>query len=226
MRNRVYFAEPDRLLGWRNRPGLAGPYGGDEFVTWVTINPDGQRGPSHPVARVPGKRRIAILGDSQTWGDGVADDETFVARLDGGDTEVLSFATPGWGTDQQLLELDNEAARWTPDVVVLALFIGNDLNDNVSRGTFQYPKPYFTRRRRRTGSSCTASRCRTRAAWHALIELYRGLMRHSALLNAFAEMNRKEPAPSEAQDAQPAAVRQQLDLRGGADARRTATAWL
>lgn len=207
MRNRVYFAEPDPLLGWRNRPGLAGPYGGDEFLTWVTINPDGQRGPSHPFARVAGKRRIAVLGDSQTWGDGVADDETFIALLDGGDTELLSFATPGWGTDQQLLVLDNQAARFRPDVVVLALFIGNDLNDNVNRGTFQYPKPYFTLedgdRLVLRGVPVPYSR-----AMHALIELYRGLMRHSALLNAIAEASRKdwgddepgarEPQPSNA----------------------------
>ena len=176
MRNRVYFAEPDPLLGWRNRPGFAGPYGGDEFLTWVTINEHGQRGPSHPVERVAGKRRIAVLGDSQTWGDGVADDETFVALLDGGSTEVLSFATPGWGTDQQLLALDNQAARFAPDVVVLALFIGNDLNDNASRGTFQYPKPYFALedgdRLVLHGVPVPYSR-----AMHALNEVYRGLMR-------------------------------------------------
>jgi hypothetical protein len=186
MRNRVYFAEPDSLLGWRNRPGLAGPYGGDEFVTWVTINPDGQRGPSHPRARVAGKRRIAVLGDSQTWGDGVADDETFVARLDGGANEMLSFASPGWGTDQQLLELDNEAARYAPDVVVLATFVGNDLADNANRGSFQYPKPYFTledgSRLVLHGVPVPFSR-----PLHALIEVYRGLMRNSALLNAVAE---------------------------------------
>jgi len=186
MRNRVYFAEPDALLGWRNRPGLAGPYGGDEFVTWVTINPDGQRGPSHPRARVAGKRRIAVLGDSQTWGDGVADGETFVALLDRDDTEMLSFATPGWGTDQQLLELDNEAARYAPDVVVLATFVGNDLADNANRGSFQYPKPYFTLeddgRLVLHGVPVPFSR-----PLHALIEVYRVVMRDSALLNALAE---------------------------------------
>lgn len=195
MRNRVYFAEPHPLLGWHNRPGLAGTYGGDEFVTFVTINADGQRGPSHPAARVPGKRRIAVLGDSQTWGDGVADDETFVARLDGGDTEVLSFATPGWGTDQQLLVLDAEAARWSPDVVVLALFIGNDLADNVSQGTFQYPKPWFTvdadGALELHGVPVPYSR-----PLHAAIELYRSLMRHSALLNAAAELSRRDWTPS------------------------------
>lgn len=195
MRNRVYFAEPHPLLGWHNRPGLAGTYGGDEFVTFVTINADGQRGPSHPVRRVPGKRRIAVLGDSQTWGDGVADDETFVARLDGGGTEMLSFATPGWGTDQQILVLDAEAARWSPDVVVLALFIGNDLSDNVSQGTFQYPKPWFTVADDGSlelhGVPVPYSR-----AMHAVIEVYRALMRHSALLNAIAELSRQDWTPS------------------------------
>jgi len=203
MRNRVYFAQPDRLLGWRNRPGLAGPYGGDEFLTWVTINPAGQRGPSHPYRRNPGKRRVAVLGDSQTWGDGVADDETFVALLDRADTEVLSFATPGWGTDQQLLALDNDAARYAPDVVVLALFIGNDLSDNLNRGTFQYPKPYFTID---TGDRLVLHGVPVpySSALHGLIEVYRGLMRHSALLNAIAETTRKDwSARTEAREAEP-----------------------
>lgn len=195
MRNRVYFAEPDSLLGWRNRPGVAGPYGGDEFLTWVTINPEGQRGASHPLARVPGKRRIAIVGDSQTWGDGVADDQTFVARLDHGDTEALSFATPGWGTDQELLELDSEAARYAPDDVVLATFVGNDLSDNASRGTFQYPKPYFTLDSagglQLHGVPVPYSR-----AMHALIEVYRGTMRYSALLNALAVVTSGNAGPS------------------------------
>jgi len=190
MRNRVYFAEPHPLLGWRNRPGLAGPYGGDEFSTFVTINADGQRGPSHPVERVPGKRRIAVLGDSQTWGDGVGDDETFVARLDGGDTEVLSFATPGWGTDQEILVLDAEAARWRPDVVVLAFFLGNDLDDNLRRGSFQYPKPWFTvgadGALELQGVPVPYSR-----AWHAMVDAYRAVMRHSAVLNAIAELSRR-----------------------------------
>ncbi|HEY8515359.1 MAG TPA: SGNH/GDSL hydrolase family protein [Candidatus Binatia bacterium] len=202
MRNRVYFAQPDPLLGWRNRPGVAGPYGGDEFLTWVTINPAGQRGPLHPVERVPGRRRIAFLGDSQTWGDGVADNQTFVARLDGGDTEALSFSCPGWGTDQQLLALRSDAQRYRPDVVVLATFVGNDLRDNTSRGTFQYPKPYFTVQDdgslRLEGVPVPYSR-----AMHALIEGYRAVMRRSAVLNAIAEISRKDWSVRSASAVQP-----------------------
>jgi hypothetical protein len=197
LRNRVYFSEPDSQLGWRNRAGLAGPYGGEDFLTWVTINPAGQRGPSHPVERVPGKRRVAILGDSQAWGDGVADDETFAARLDGDGVEVLNFAALGYGTDQELLVLESSAQAYRPDVVVVATFVGNDLADNLSRGTFQYPKPYFEvddgGSLRLEGAPVSHPR------WlHALVEVHRFLMRHSALLNALAAATSGERPPDEA----------------------------
>jgi lysophospholipase L1-like esterase len=200
LRNRVYFAEPDPLLGWRNRPGLAGPYGGEDFLTWVTINPAGQRGPFHPVERIEGKRRIAILGDSQAWGDGVGDDEVFAARLDGGGVEVLNFAALGYGTDQQLLLLEETVAAYRPDVLVVATFVGNDLADNLSRGTYQYPKPYFELERNGTlrleGSPVHHAR------WlHGLVEVHRFLMRHSALLNAIASAG-GDPTPPSEQDSE------------------------
>lgn len=196
MRNRVYFAEPDPYRGWRNRPGIAGPYGGDEFLTWVTINDAGQRGPSHPVKRDPAKRRIALLGDSQAWGDGVGDDETFAALLDGPATEVLNFAVLGYGTDQQLLTLEREVERWTPDVVVVAAYLGNDLHDNVYAGTFQFPKPWFEMR----DDGSLAPRgipVEHSSLLQTGIEIYRAVMRSSAVLNALAEtaVDQSDPAP-------------------------------
>lgn len=189
LRNRVYFAEPDPLLGWRNRAGLAGPYGGEEFLTWVTINPAGQRGPFHPVERRPGTLRIAVLGDSQAWGDGVADAETFAARLDGGAVELLNFSAPGYGTDQQLLVLERVAAAYRPDIVVVAVFVGNDFSDNLSPGTYQYPKPFFTLdaadQLQLHGVPVQPPR------WlHVLVELHRFAMRRSSLLNAIAAATR------------------------------------
>jgi len=198
MRNRVHFAEPDRLLGWRNRAGASGPYGGNEFETHVTINDAGQRGPSHPLERTVGVPRIAILGDSQAWGDGVGDAETFAALLDGaagGRAEVLDFACPGYGTDQELLLFDREVVRWRPDVVVIAVFVGNDPKDNVSDGTWQYPKPRFD-----VSPSGDLVLRGTPIEPRPLVEggiaVYRFAMRHSALLNAIAEAtNGTAPPP-------------------------------
>jgi hypothetical protein len=185
LRNRVYFSEPDPVLGWRNRSGLSGPYGGDEFLTHVTLNAAGQRGPHHPIERTPGRVRIAVLGDSQAWGDGVADDEIFATLLDGDGVEALNFATLGYGTDQELLVFERSAAAYRPDVLVVAVFVGNDFSDNLSRGTFQYPKPYFD-----VGSDGSLRLEGVPVAsptWlHGLVEVHRFLMRHSALLNAIA----------------------------------------
>jgi len=197
MRNRVYFAEPDALLGWRNRPGVSGPYGGDEFLTWVTINADAQRGRAYPRERTPGTFRIAVLGDSQAWGDGVADDETFADLLDvaGGDrVEVLNFSAPGYGTDQELLALDDRAARWAPDVVVIATYIGNDLADNASPGTWQYPKPYF-RSGARGELVLEGVPVAIPRATHLAVDAYRLAMRYSAFLNAIGEATANAPPP-------------------------------
>jgi hypothetical protein len=187
MRNRVYFAEPEPWLGWQNRAGTAGPYGGDEFLTWVTINAAGQRGPEHAKARTPGTPRILVLGDSQAWGDGVADHETFSALLDGGRVEVVNLAVIGYGTDQQLLALERTGAAYRPDVVVVAFYVGNDFTDNGERGTWQYPKPRYVLDER--GTLVLEGSLATVPAWlHAGIGAYRAAMRFSALLNAFAEV--------------------------------------
>jgi hypothetical protein len=203
LRNRVYFAEPDPVLGWRNRAGLAGPYGGDEFLTHVTINPAGQRGPHHPVERTPGRVRLAILGDSQAWGDGVGDAEVFTTRLDGDGVEALNFATLGYGTDQELLTFERLAAAYRPDVLVVAVFVGNDFSDNLSRGTFQYPKPRFEIAS--DGSLRLEGVPVESPTWlHGLVEVHRFLMRRSALLNAIASATADMP---EAQDLDPPQVR-------------------
>lgn len=188
MRNRVYFAEPDPDRGWRNRAGIAGPYGGDEFVTWVTLNDAGQRGTLHSRERTPGKRRIAILGDSQAWGDGVSDAETFAALLENAETEVVNLAVLGYGTDQQLLTFEEEGAAYQPDVVVVVVYLGNDLRDNTFAGTGQFPKPWFDLE----GGEQLVLRgtpVEHSTLLQAFVELYRAAMRSSAILNALAEAN-------------------------------------
>lgn len=196
MRNRVYFAEPEPQRGWRNRAGIEGPYGGDEFLTWVTINEAGQRGPSHPVARVPGKRRVVILGDSQAWGDGVGDDETFAALLDDDETEVVNLAVIGYGTDQQLLTFEQEGAAYRPDLVVILVYLGNDLRDNVFAGTMQFPKPWFELDEYDElvlrGAPVEPSNL-----LQIGVEIYRAAMRYSAVLNALAEttVDKSKPKP-------------------------------
>ena len=75
---------------------------------------------------------VAALGDSFTFGFGVRDDETFVHWLDEQvrpDGCVANFAVPGTSTDQQALLLERRLVHFHPSVVILVVYLGNDLVD-------------------------------------------------------------------------------------------------
>lgn len=128
----------DPELGWRNAPGL----GGQELTT----NAQGWRAArDFAEAKPPGVRRLVFVGDSYTFGQGVADDETFAARCQqrlGPGWEVLNFAVPGYGTDQQLLCYERVARDYAPDVVVLGFFLRDYSRNLLDFRT--YAKPRFT----------------------------------------------------------------------------------
>lgn len=92
----------------------------------VTVNSLGFRerevGPKEP-----GRYRIAIIGDSFTWGQGVEARERFSDLLGGflgPRYEVLNFGLPGHNMPQHLGDLDT-VLRLTPDFVLLELYINN-----------------------------------------------------------------------------------------------------
>ena len=194
LRNRVYFTEPDPLLGWRNRRNVSGPYGGDEFLTRVSLNEAGRRDPPRRGTARLHPLQVAILGDSQAFGDGVEDDQTFAALLDGPGIEVRNHAVLGYGTDQELLAFECDSRTDRPEVVVVAAYLGNDLRDNTSVGGWQYPKPRFVLDES-TGLRLEGSPAQRPPFVTPAIELFRAVMRHSRLLNALAEASATSEIP-------------------------------
>jgi hypothetical protein len=93
-------------------------------------------------------RRVLCVGDSFTFGEGLADDEAMPVQLEAelnragpGRWEVLNLGVHGYGTDQQWLRLQAIGFHYDDDVVVLGFFQG-DLERNVM--SFRdYAKPYF-----------------------------------------------------------------------------------
>ena len=135
----------DDQLGWRSVPD-------DESMTFgkkLTTNSRGLRDREYPYAKPTGTKRILVLGDSFTWGYGVADDETFAEVLEQrlqsveGKWEVINTGVSGWGTDQEYLYLTQEGFDYSPDIVVLALFLGNDFTNNASSKMYKRDKPVF-----------------------------------------------------------------------------------
>jgi hypothetical protein len=133
----------DRTKGWVLRPGRW------EFAgRTITANSRGVRGGTeYPAGRRPGLRRVVVVGDSFTFGEGVGDDETFPSRLQarlGTGVEVINLGIHGYGHDQMLIHLREEGIRYEPDLVVLGYYA-----DDVPRNALafrDYAKPRFVLR--------------------------------------------------------------------------------
>ncbi|MEM9473366.1 MAG: SGNH/GDSL hydrolase family protein [Pseudomonadota bacterium] len=138
--------EYDARLGWVvSRDWRGGHVHGDYSVTYAT-NGFGHRGKPVTTAKQPGEKRYAYLGDSFTFGMGVNNAETFTEILASrGKAEHLNFGVPGYSTDQEVLYLEEKVMRFQPDVVVLIVYLANDLIDNLGPYPLQvdFAKPYF-----------------------------------------------------------------------------------
>lgn len=139
--------DPD--MGWSNRPNARGHVvvrtPGVEFEYRARINSLGMRDPERTVQKPSGVRRVVVLGDSMTWGWGANDGERYTDVLErelGPGVEVLNFAVPGYGTDQEYWTLTERAAAFEPDVVLLC-FILNDVIEVESAHVYDMDKPRF-----------------------------------------------------------------------------------
>ena len=92
-------------------------------------------------AKPPNVLRVLSIGDSQTLGYEVDQEETFSAQLssilqnDSVDNQVLNTGVTGFGTAEELIFLENEGVRYKPDCVILGFF-QNDYEDNVRSNLF------------------------------------------------------------------------------------------
>ena len=131
----------DPLLGWRLAPNWEGRHRHLDFRVQYRTTPRGLR---HD-PRAPDQAAGLVIGDSFTFGLGVADGETFVSRLNGAGGGLRNAAVPGYATDQELLWLRELLGRYRPQRVVLAVYLGNDLLDNALPFPLQaaYGKPFF-----------------------------------------------------------------------------------
>ncbi len=142
------------VYGVFHRPGASAWIRDPEFKTFVRFNREGLRGPEIPSSPAPGVTRVLVLGDSFVEGAEVEEDQTLPSvmakRLTeaGFAAEALNGGVRGWGTAQEYLYLTDQGLALHPDIVVLVLYVGNDLVDNsvelsglAPDGTFS--RPFF-----------------------------------------------------------------------------------
>jgi len=117
---------PDAELGLRLMPGAEEKisFGGNP-VTSVRINRDGYRGADLPA---PGRDEVLVVGDSQVFGLGVEEDQTFAHGLAAklGRT-VVNAGVPTYGPAEYRAVIAEQLAKRHPKTVVLAINLVNDL---------------------------------------------------------------------------------------------------
>ncbi len=132
----------DPELGWEHIPNarvddLYGPGLG------VGINSQSLRAPrDYPLAVPPGKVRVVCLGDSFTFGYGVALEKSWVHRLGELDPrlETINMGMGGYGIDQAFLWYLRDGVRFDQDVLLFA-FVGEDFQRALEDDFLGYGKP-------------------------------------------------------------------------------------
>jgi hypothetical protein len=145
----------DNLLGWtvgRSRRSKDGLY---------LSSVEGIRSPrvGMAFAGAPVKHRVAIVGDSFTFGLEVRYEDTWghhLERMLGPEYQILNFGVDGYGVDQAYLRFQRDILSWHPEIVVLGV-----INDDFYRtmgvygflkfidSEMPFPKPRFVVRENR-----------------------------------------------------------------------------
>lgn len=137
------FFEYHSILGWINKPDFSDIFKMTDSNSFVRINHKRLRSDDDIPYERKQKPRIAILGDSFTWGIGVDNGKRFSDILQNhyfnNAVEVINAGVVGYGTDQELLFYELEIRKYKPDIVILA-FTFTDVGDISSRNG----KPFYT----------------------------------------------------------------------------------
>lgn len=110
----------------------------------VQLNSWGFRERELTFDKAPGVYRIAVIGDSVTFGYGMPDRERFTnhlhERLASRGREVLNFGRPGTDTADHIADLRNIVLRAHPDFVLMQWYV-NDFEGHVVRDRLPLATP-------------------------------------------------------------------------------------
>jgi hypothetical protein len=120
----------NRRIVYEFKPNLSVSYTGSK----VTLNSRGWRSTDHPIEAGDEVFRIVGIGDSFMFGQGVEDDEPYLAVLEkelnqrrpGRQWQVINTAVPGYNTVMEVETLKEKGLQYSPDLVIIE-FVTNDL---------------------------------------------------------------------------------------------------
>jgi lysophospholipase L1-like esterase len=131
----MYF-EADPYLGYRNMPLASGYYPNG---IPAQANSLGFRDAEATLEKSPGTYRILMVGDSFTVGANVEQDDAYpqvLERLlnssDSRNIEVLNSGVGGYEPFHYAAFVENYAADYNPDMLLLGFFVGNDTYNTIT----------------------------------------------------------------------------------------------
>ena len=148
---------PNPYYGWSHTPGDEFQRQTEDRVVDVSINSLGLRDHEYPHDKPDSVKRVLVLGDSFAEALQVPLADTFSKHIErqlnlspdsDANFQVLNGGISGFGTDNELLFYRHEGHRYDPDIVMLTVYVGNDIRNNwhpletIDSGGIR--KPYFT----------------------------------------------------------------------------------
>lgn len=135
VRSSGYYIQSSEVLGWEGRPGARGFFSSGHCFGRVDLDGDGLRLNGGDETRREEFSNILFLGDSNTAGFEVDNDQTVPALLEQGlrvrgfEVNVINLGVRGYGTDQSVRRALRLSEELEPEQIVY-MFTDNDFFDN------------------------------------------------------------------------------------------------
>jgi len=149
---KITWTSPDPTLGYTFLPGRE--YWcrseNDHPITG-RINSHGWRDTERSLTKPENTYRIAVLGDSFVEALQVEREATFLALAEnqlsavtGHSVEIMNFGRSGYSQTEEFLVLKNHVTKFSPNLVLLFFFPGNDIADVDKRTAVNSQRPFFS----------------------------------------------------------------------------------
>lgn len=182
----------DPLIGYRYIPGSKyWRYGENDHPITGRINSHGWRDKEWSLKKPQNTYRIAVLGDSMVASLDVETERTFLALTENQlnpvgncNVELMNFGFSNISQAEELLILKNDIGKFSPDMVLLFFFPGNDINDMDRVTASHIKRPFYDISTNGELLLDTSFSKTSHYKTKYLIELFK---QHSALVNLIGE---------------------------------------
>ncbi|MCL2928998.1 MAG: SGNH/GDSL hydrolase family protein [Trichodesmium sp. MAG_R01] len=147
------YTSKDPNRGWAGNSNATAFWTGEGIPSELKMNSGGFRDYERSKNKPENGLRIALLGDSFTEAVHVKLEDTYGAIIEQNlqqcpdfkdqKVEVMNFGVQGYGTAQELMTLRHHVWDYSPDLVILAFYAGNDIRNNYRPLDHDHLRPYF-----------------------------------------------------------------------------------